>query len=95
MKCRIEKGKEIVIRVPIKYLSQALAYSPFVQSLDPENPDEKCPIITNLRKFARNTVYMLLEEDEKGETLLSECFDAAMLKVIDSGREGWDYEPKE
>lgn len=79
----IENG-EIVIRVPISVLPDALKQNP-------RDDAYSATLIQDLAGFAKDIVHALNDEEEDGTTRIHSLFDAAMAEAIDQGSMHVEY----
>ena len=84
----VEKN-ELVIRYPIKELSEAFNISEYASPYDEQKEDwipkyKAVPI----KSFAKSICLALKEEDEKGTTSVHILFDEAFENVLESGKSG-------
>ena len=75
-------GDDIVIRIAIDALP--IAYEGAIE-LGAVAPGYK---ITDARKFAKEVINALVDEDEQGTTAVHRLFDKAMEDAIENGAEG-------
>jgi hypothetical protein len=78
----IIEGGDIVIRVAIEALPNAVKYGSDLMAIDP-------PLkITNAKVFAKELVSALNEEDEDGSTPIHKLFDQGVMDAAEAGAEG-------
>lgn len=78
------ESDEVVIRVPISVLPEALKQNPRDDSY------YSCKV-TDVAGFAKEVVRELNDESEDGTTSIHLMFDAAMAAAIDNGSQCVDY----
>ena len=76
-------GQEIIIRVPFDALPVAAAVAWEGRSLRELK-------VTNIPVFATELVRQLLREKENGATLVTDMLDAAVIRAVEDGAEGFE-----
>lgn len=77
-------GNEIVIRVPLDALPVAASAAWASRSLRELN-------VTDIPVFASELVNQLRQEKENGDTLVTDMLDAAVIRAVEWGAEGFDF----
>jgi hypothetical protein len=76
-------GDEIVIRVPIHAIPVAAAVAWETRSLRELK-------VTDVPVFAAELVSQLRREKENGDTLVTDMLDAAVIRAVEDGAEGFE-----
>ena len=76
-------GAEIVIRVPLDAIPVAAAVAWETRSLREMK-------VTDIPVFAVELVRQLRREKENGETLVTDMLDAAVIRAVEDGAEGFE-----
>lgn len=78
------EGDEIVIRVPVHALPDAAA-----TAFDRHYGfDVRSATVVDPEAFAKELFYVLSDEDENGDTLVTQMLDTACVKAEQAGAEG-------
>jgi len=75
---------EIIIRVPLDALPVAAAVAWGSRSLRELK-------VTDIPTFAREMMLELRREKENGDTLVTDMLDAAVIRVVENGGEGFEF----